>query len=83
MDETKQETIKEAYETNFGTAYEAYKIAIKQNPSIRLQDVKDYLNKLESVQTHFKYTNITVLFPVSLYLNLKLIYWISGLLLNL
>ena len=47
--------IKDAYETNFGTAYETYKIAIKQNPSIRLQDVNDYLNKLESVQVKSKY----------------------------
>ena len=39
----KEEIIKEAYETNFGTAYETYKDAIKRNPSIRLQDVKDYL----------------------------------------
>ena len=49
--------IKDAYETNFGTAYETYKIAIKQNPSIRLQDVNDYLNKLEYVQVKSKYKN--------------------------
>ena len=36
----KAEIIKEAYETNFGTAYETYKIANKRNPPIRLQDVK-------------------------------------------
>ena len=29
MDETKQETIKEMYETNFGTAYETYKQVVK------------------------------------------------------
>ena len=69
----KAEIIQEAYETNFGTAYETYKIAAKRNPSIRLQDVKGYLNKLESVQTHFKYKTIIALFPVSFYLNLRLI----------
>ena len=46
---------KTAYETNFGTAYETYKGAVKINSSVRLQDVKDYLNKLGSIQTHFKY----------------------------
>ena len=30
---------KQVYETNFGTAYQTYKDAIKRNPSIRLQDV--------------------------------------------
>ena len=49
------EIIKEAYEKDFGTASETYKIAIKRNPSIRLQDVKGYLNKLESVQVKLKY----------------------------
>ena len=29
MDETKQETIKEMYETNFGTAYDTYKQVVK------------------------------------------------------
>ena len=51
----KEEISKEAYETDFGTAYETYKLAVKRNPSIRLQDVKDYLNKLELVQVIFKY----------------------------
>ena len=32
-----------------------HKDAVKINSSIRLQDVKDYLNSLQSVQTHFKY----------------------------
>ena len=50
--------IKSAYETNFGTAYETYKIAVNKDSSIRLQNVKDYLNKIESVQTHFKYNKI-------------------------
>ena len=43
------------YETQFGTAYEVYKDAVKTDSSISLKYVKDYLNKLESVQTHFKY----------------------------
>ena len=42
--------IKEVYQSNFGTAYETYKEAVKKDNSIRLQDVKDYLNSLESVQ---------------------------------
>ena len=47
--------IKETYQYNFGSAYETYRIAIKRNPSIRLQYVKHYLNKLEYVQVNFKY----------------------------
>ena len=49
-----EEVIKEVYESNFGTAYETYKEAVKKDSSIRLQGVKDYFDKLESVQTHFK-----------------------------
>ena len=40
-----EEVIKGVYETQFATAYEAYKEAVKTDSSIRLQDVKDYLNK--------------------------------------
>ena len=50
-----EEVVKEVYASNFATAYETYKEAVKKDSSIRLQDVKDYLNKLESVQTHFTY----------------------------
>ena len=32
-----------------------YKDAIKEQPSIRLQDVKYYLDKLEPVQIQYKY----------------------------
>ena len=46
--------IKEIYQSNFGTAYETYKEAVKKDSSIRLQDVKDYLNSLESVQVKYK-----------------------------
>ena len=42
---------------DFGTAHETYNTAIKRNPSIRLQYVKDYLDKLESVQVNFKCNN--------------------------
>ena len=49
------EIVKEVYETNFANAYEVYKDAAKNDSSIRLKDVKDYLNSIESVQTHFKY----------------------------
>lgn len=51
----KIQVIKQTYETNFGTAYEVYKQAVKKDISIRLQDVKDYLNSREDKQTHFKY----------------------------
>ena len=47
--------IKDAYDNKFGTAYETYKDANHLGNGIRLSDVKDYLNKLESVQTHFEY----------------------------
>ena len=48
------EIIKEVYETNFSTAYETYKEAVKIDSSIRLQDVKDYLNSRQDKQTQFK-----------------------------
>ena len=51
----KIQIIKTTYETNFGTAYETYKIAVKVNNSIRLQDVKDYLNSRDDKQVNFKY----------------------------
>ena len=46
--------IKETYETNFGTAYETYKEAVKKDNSIRLQDVKDYLSKRDDIQVKSK-----------------------------
>ena len=51
----KEEIIKEAYEHNFGTAYETYKIALNKSPNIRLQDVKYYLNKRDNIQAKFKH----------------------------
>ena len=50
-----EEVIKGIYETQFGTAYEAYKNAFKKDSSIRLQDVKDYLSSRQGKQTHFRY----------------------------
>jgi len=49
-----EEIIKETYETNFGTAYETYKEAVKKDASIRLQDVKDYLSKRDDIQVKYK-----------------------------
>ena len=46
--------IKEIYETNFGSAYETYKEAVKKDNSIRLQDVKDYLSKRDDIQVKSK-----------------------------
>ena len=51
----KTSIIKTIYETNFGTAYETYKQAVKQDFSIKLQDVKNYLNSREDKQINFKY----------------------------
>ena len=49
-----EEVIKEVYQSNFGTAYETYKEAVKKDNSIRLQDVKDYLNKRDGIQVKSK-----------------------------
>ena len=46
--------IKEVYQSNFGTAYETYKEAVKKDASIRLQDVKDYLSKRDDIQVKYK-----------------------------
>ena len=46
--------IKEVYESNFGTAYETNKEAVKKDASIRLQDVKDYLSKRDDIQVKYK-----------------------------
>ena len=46
--------IKKVYESNFGTAYETYKEAVKKDNSIRLQDVKDYLSKRDDIQVKYK-----------------------------
>ena len=46
--------IKEVYQSNFGTAYETYKEAVKKDNSIRLQDVKDYSSKRDDIQVKSK-----------------------------
>ena len=46
--------IKQAYETNFGTAYETYKQVVKEHPNVILQDVKDYLSKRDDIQVKVK-----------------------------
>ena len=46
--------IKEVYESNFGTAYETYKEAVKKDARVRLQDVKDYLTKRDDIQVKYK-----------------------------
>ena len=43
-----EEVIKEAYQSNSGTAYETYKEAVKKGNSTRLQDVKNYLSKRDT-----------------------------------
>ena len=52
---TKNKIIEDVYLENFDTAYNVYKVAYKKDPSIRLQDVKDYLNSREDKQTTFKH----------------------------
>jgi hypothetical protein len=54
---TKEDTIKEVYLKDFGTAYQVYKDAVKIDNSIRLQDVKDYFNSREDKQVLTKYYN--------------------------
>jgi len=50
-----EEVIKGVYGTQFGTAYETYQDAVKIDSSIRLKDIKDYLNSRQDKQTQFKY----------------------------
>ena len=49
-----EEVIKGVYETQFATAYETYKEAVTKDSSIRLQDVKGYLNKRDDIQVKSK-----------------------------
>ena len=63
--------IKDVYETNFGTAYEVYKEAVKKNNSIRLQDVKYYLSKRDYTQVKLKTQNITHLYHLNHYMKSK------------
>ena len=68
-----ERVIKEACGKDFGTANETYKIAIKRNPSIRLQDVKDYLNSRQDIQVKVKYKNIVALSVQVRIMSMKLI----------
>ena len=47
-------SIKDTYETNFGTTYQTYKEAVKKDNSIILQYVKDYLNYRQDIQLKVK-----------------------------
>ena len=54
----KEKIIKEVYEDKekgFGSIKETFKEAVKKDPSIKLKDVKEYLDKISSRQTQFKY----------------------------
>ena len=46
--------IKETCEDNFGTVYETYKQSVKQDNSIRLHYVKEYLSKRDAIQVKSK-----------------------------
>ena len=48
------EVIKKVYESNFDTAYQTYKEAVKLDNSVRLQDVKYYLSKRDDIQVTTK-----------------------------
>ena len=64
--------INETCEENFGTAYETYTQPIKQDSSIRLQGVKDYLSKRDGIQVKTEPKIIDSLFLLVLNMNLKL-----------
>ena len=57
----KDDFSKEVYEKGFGTAYETCKLAVKQSPNIRLQEVNYYLDKRDDIQVKFKYKHIIAL----------------------
>ena len=42
------------YESNFGTAYQTYKEAVKLDNSVILQDVKDYMCYRDDIQVKVK-----------------------------
>ena len=59
-EESKDATIKKVYEnpaTGYRSINDTLKKASKINPSIKVADVRDYLNKLKHRQTQFQYTN--------------------------
>ena len=56
-EESKDATIKKIYEhpiTGYGSINDTLKQASKINPSIKVADVRDYLNKLKHRQTQFR-----------------------------
>ncbi len=60
MTEDKFKIIDEIYHNpvwGYGSIRSTYLQAYKQNPSIRLIDVKDYFNNMEDKQTRFSYKN--------------------------
>jgi len=57
-DKDKETIIKQIYEnpvTGYGSINDTFKQAYKINPSIKLSDVREYLNKLQHRQTQFQY----------------------------
>ena len=57
-EESKEATIKKVYEhpiTGYGSINDTLKQASKINPIIKVEDVRDYLNKLKHRQTQFQY----------------------------
>ena len=49
-----EEVVKQIYESNFGTVYETYTDAVKQDNSIRLQDATNDLSKRDDIQMKSK-----------------------------
>ena len=75
-EESKDATIKKIYEhpiTGYGSINDTLKQASKINPSIKVADVRDYLNKLKHRQTQFQYKSITPSYLLTLYLKSQLI----------
>ena len=73
----KEKAIKDVYENKFGNSYEVYKEAVSINTSIRLQDVKDYLNKRDDKKSSIKkMQSIIHSYLLGHYLKLKWMLWI-------
>ena len=66
-----ESSVKEVYESNFGTAYETYTEVVNKGNSIRLQDVKDYVSKRGDIQVKSKPKTYNSLFHLVLNLNMK------------
>ena len=75
-EESKDATIKKIYKhpiTGYGSTNDTLKQASKINPSIKVADVRDYLNKLKHRQTQFQHKkNITPSYLLTLYLKSRL-----------